>query len=87
MVQADEPLPTTSTNKRDWWNDPLGVNKSDATPTALRIHGFIIGVFFGIIGVAAIAVLSTTEKRGHRLIGAIPGLVVSLPLWILVSEG
>ena len=87
MVQVDEHLSTSQTKRRDWWNDPLGVFKSDATPAALRIHGFIIGVFFGVIGVAAIAVLSTTEKRGHRLIGAIPGLVLSLPLWILVSEG
>ena len=72
---------------RDWWNDPLGVFKPDAKPAALKFHGFIIGVFLGIIGVVAIVILSSVEKRGHRLIGAIPGLALSLPLWVLISAG
>jgi hypothetical protein len=87
VVQADEPLPTTSNNKRDWWNDPLGVFKPDAKPTALKVHGFIIGTFLGPLGVFAIATFSSAEKRGHRLFGTIPGLALWLPLWIVVSGG
>jgi len=87
VVQADEPLPTTSTNKRDWWNDPLGVFRPDARPTGLKIHGFIIGAFLGPLGVLAIVAFSSVGKRGHRLIGAIPGLALSLPLWFVVSGG
>jgi hypothetical protein len=85
MVQAEKPLPTQSSDKRDWWNDPLGVFKPDARPTALKVHGFIIGTFLGPLGVVAVAVFSSAEKRRHRLIGAVPGLALWLPLWIVVS--
>jgi len=86
-MRADEQISGTPAKNRDWWNDPLGVFRPDANHTALKIHGFIVGMFFGIIGVAAVALLSSVEKRGHRLIGAIPGLALSLPLWILISAG
>jgi hypothetical protein len=86
-MHAEEQASTTTAGTRDWWNDPLGVFKQGASPTALKIHGLIIGLFFGIIGVAAVALLSSAEKRTHRLIGAGAGLVVSLPVWILVSGG
>ena len=86
-MRADEQISATPARNRDWWNDPLGVFGPDTRPRALKIHGFIIGLFFGIIGVAAVALLSSAEKRTHRLIGAGAGLVVSLPVWILVSGG
>jgi hypothetical protein len=84
-VHADEHLTTTSTNERDWWNDPLGVFKPDAKPAALRVHGFIVGAFFGILGLIAVAVFSSAEKRSHRVIGAAIGLAVWLSLWIAIS--
>ena len=87
MVQADESLSTTSTKKRDWWNDPLGVFKPDASATALKVHGFIIGTFFGPLGVVAVATFSSAQKRAHRLIGAGIGLAVWLPLCIALSAG
>jgi len=86
-MRAHEPISRTPARNHDWWNDPLGVFGPDANHTALKIHGFIVGMFFGIIGVAAVALLSSVEKRGHRLMGAIPGLALSLPLWVLISAG
>jgi hypothetical protein len=85
LVQVDEHLSTSQTKRRDWWNDPLGVFKSDATPAALRVHGFIIGTFLGPLGVVAVGVFSSAQKRRDRLIGAVPGLALWLPLWIVVS--
>jgi hypothetical protein len=84
-MHADEQIPATPAANRDWWNDPLGVFKPDARPVALKIHGFIIGTFFGPLGVVAVAVLSSTEKRSPRLIGAGVGLVFWLPLWVIVA--
>lgn len=84
-MQANEPALPAEARKRDWWNDPLGVFKTDANPIALKIHGFIIGMFFGLIGVVAVAVLSSAEKRTERVIGAGIGLAVWLPVAIALS--
>jgi len=84
-MQANEPTFPGEAKKRDWWNDPLGVFKADANPTALKIHGLIIGTFFGPIGVVAVAVLSSAEKQAHRVIGAGIGLAVWLPVSIALS--
>ena len=84
-MHADEHVSATSAKHRDWWNDPLGVFKPDARPAALKIHGFIIGMFFGVLGVVAVAIFSSTEKRTHRVIGAGIGLAIWLPLWIALS--
>ena len=86
-MQADEHVSAPPATHRDWWNDPLGVFRPDASPAALKIHGFIIGMFFGILGVLAIALFSSAEKRAHRVIGAGIGLAVWLPLCIALSSG
>jgi len=86
-MQADEHVSAPPATHRDWWNDPLGVFKADAKPAALRVHGFIIGAFLGPLGVLAIALFSSAEKRAHRVIGASVGLAVWLPLCIALSSG
>ena len=50
MTQFNEPSYPATENKRDW-NDPLnlGVLKPGTSPTILKVHGFFIGLFFGVI--------------------------------------
>jgi len=86
-MRADEHVSATPTEQRDWWNDPLGVFKTDAKPAALKVHGFIIGAFLGPLGVIAVATFSSAEKRAHRFIGAGIGLAVWLPAAIALSSG
>lgn len=85
MIHANEAAAPAAETKRDWWNDPFGVFKPQANPTALKVHGFVVGIFFGIIGVVAVALLSSAEKRAHRVIGAGAGLAVWLPLCVALS--
>ena len=86
MTQFNEPSYPATESKRDW-NDPLnlGVLKPGTSPTVLKVHGFFIGLFFGVIGVVAVAILSSAEKRAHRVIGAGIGLAVWLPACIALS--
>ena len=51
MTQFNEPSSPSAEQKRDW-NDPLnlGVLKPGTSPMVPKIHGFFIGLFFGVIG-------------------------------------
>lgn len=86
MTQPNEPSYPAAETKRDW-NDPfsLSVFQPGTNPTTLKVHGFFIALILGFIGVIAVAVLSSAEKRAHRLIGAGIGLAVWLPACIALS--
>jgi hypothetical protein len=84
-MQADEPAFAAEAKKRDWWNDPFGVFNPDASPMALKVHGFFVGLLFGVIGVVVVAVVSSPEKRAHRVVGAGIGLAIWLPACIALS--
>jgi len=86
MTQPNEPSFPAAETKQDW-NDPfsLSVFKSGTNPTTLKVHGFFIGLIFGFIGVIAVAILSSAEKRAHRVVGAGIGLAVWLPASIALT--
>jgi hypothetical protein len=86
MTSFNEPSNTAAESKLDW-NDPLNLSvlKPGTSPTVLKVHGFLIGLFFGVIGVVAVAILSSPEKRAHRVIGAGIGLAVWLPACVALS--
>jgi len=86
MTQFNEPSYPATENKRDW-NDPLnlGVLKPGTSPTILKVHGFFIGLFFGVIRGGRSNYPFQRGKRAHRVIGAGIGLAVWLPACIALS--
>jgi hypothetical protein len=86
MTQFNDPSYPAAKKKRDW-NDPLnlGLFEPGTSHAILKVHGFLTALFFGIIGVVAVAVLSSEEKRAHRVIGAGIGLAIWLPAYLALS--
>jgi len=54
-------------------------------PKRLLRQGLITGLFFGLPGLLAVALLSDKRKRGRRLGGALIGFCVSIVLLVALG--
>ena len=51
------------------------------------VQGFLAGLLFSVFGLAAVAFLSSDEKRGRRTGWALAGAVTAFGLVLLVIQG